>query len=520
MRYLAVVIVLVSALRAQGGDGLLDDAMKRFEGWRSHRDIVGVAEAERALHRLRGLIDAPDAVRERACAFLESVVTSPAPQPEVYRSRVAAVGLIGVLAVERPWAEFLIKVARGRRPELRGLDFWVERALGELRGKTHAEHLASLLDDENDARVRLALGGLARMKRAAQRPVLLAALPRLLERTRDDDPELRSRAVLALSLVAGEGASVPALFAAARDESPVVRLAAARACARLGRRPGVEPVIGRLLEDAIALVREEAVIAYRACGHRETAGTLIRRLDKEPLRIRIAIAETLKELTGETLPPEYGPWKDWLGAEEKPPGVGDGSYARPRYYDVPVESDRILFILDVSMSMGYALHQNTKSISRLAGAKRELVRVISALDDRSRFNIMTFSTAIGTWRKTLQRATEKIRKSGAAHVRRLGHAGKTNSHGALAEAFERFPDIDTIFFVTDGIPTVGKTTVQEHIIERVAHWNRLRGVRIHTIAAMPAEPDPPVGQYTPNHDAIRFMRILAAETGGTFTRVR
>ncbi len=494
--------------------------MKRFGRWRSHRDIVGVAEAERALHQLVGLVDASDAVRERACTFLASVVTSPSTQAEVYRSRVAAVGLLGQLAVEKKWAKFLVKVARDRRPELRGLGFWVERALGDLRQGAHAEHLATLLDHEDGPVVRLALGGLARMTRGEQRPALVAALPRLLKRARDEDPELRSRAVLAVSTVAGDGESVPALFAAARDESPIVRLAAARACARLGRRPGVDPVIGHLLEDAVALVREEAVIAYRACGHKETAGTLIRRLDKEPLRIRIELAKTLKELTGETLPPESAPWNDWLGAKEGRPGVRDTSYAHPRYYDVPVESDRILFILDVSMSMGYALHQNTKSISRLAGAKRELVRVIKALDDRSRFNIMTFSSAIGTWRKTLVRASEKVRKAGAAYVRRLGHAGKTNSHGALEEAFERFPDVDTIFFVTDGIPTVGKTTVQEHIIERVAHWNRLRGVRIHTIAAMPAEPDPPMGLYTPNHDAIRFMRILASETGSTFTRVR
>lgn len=519
MRYLVVAIMLTSALRAQGGDGLLDDVMKRFRGWKSHRDIVGVAEAERVLHRLRGLADAPDPVRERACRFLESVVTSPATQQEVYRWRVAAIGLIGALAVERKWAPFLVKVALDRRAELRGLGFWAERALGRLRHATHTEYLVTLLAEDGH-QVRLALGGLAQMTRRQQRPVLVAARPRLLERARDDDPELRSRAVLALSTVAGDGEFVPALFAAARDPSPIVRLASARACARLGRRPGVDPVIGHLLEDAVALVREEAAIAYRACGDEEAAGTLVRRLDKEPLRIRIEIAETLRKLTGQTLPAEYAPWKDWLDEKEGRPGARGARYARPTYYDVPVESDRILFILDVSMSMGYALHQNTKSISRLDGAKRELVRVINALDDRSRFNIMAFSTAIGTWQKSLVPATEKVRKAASTHVRRLGHAGKTNSYGVLEEAFRRFKEVDTIFFVTDGIPTLGKTTVQEHIVERVAHWNRLRGVRIHTIAAMPAEPDPPVGQYTPNHDAIRFMQLLASETNGTFTRVR
>lgn len=516
----AILLVLCGALSGQGDAAALDVIVKEFRNWKSHRDVVGVAEAERVLRRLATLRHAAPEVRERACEFLKGIIVSPAPQAEVYRWRVVAVGLLGLLADEEKWAPWLMGVAKQKREALRGLEFWVERALGELRTVAHTEYLLSQLDGEDTDRARLALGGLSSMHGRDQVRRLAEVRGVLQTKARDPDPEIRMRAVLALGGVAGTGEAVPSLFGAARDRSPIVRLAAARACARLGRRPGVEPVLGHLLRDDVALVREEAAVAAKTCGNRELAPALIRRLDKEPMRVRVALAGTLNRLTGRDFPPEYAPWKDWWDAQEEPGGALRPTYARPTYYDVPVESDRLLFILDTSMSMGYALHENTRSVSRLTGAKKELTRVIQSLDERSRFNVMTFSTGIGSWAKQLVKADAAGKRAAVRFVSELGHAGKTNSYGVLEAAFARFPEVDTIYFVTDGIPTVGKTTVQEHIVERVARWNRLRGVRIHTIAAMPGEPDPPVGQYTPNTDAIRFMRFLAAETGGTFTRVR
>ena len=68
---------------------------------------------------------------------------------------------------------------------------------------------------------------------------------------------------------------------------------------------------------------------------------------------------------------------------------------------------------------------------------------------------------------------------------------------------------------------MGKSISQERILQRVWEWNRLRGIRIHSIALQVGEQLNPFRRKRENKDeAARFMRILAEETGGTFTDLR
>jgi Mg-chelatase subunit ChlD len=63
----------------------------------------------------------------------------------------------------------------------------------------------------------------------------------------------------------------------------------------------------------------------------------------------------------------------------------------------------------------------------------------------------------------------------------LGASGGTNLYDSLQKAFAD-PDVDTIFVMSDGEPTVGQQIDPFRIREDVALWNQNRKVVIHTIA--------------------------------------
>ena len=72
-----------------------------------------------------------------------------------------------------------------------------------------------------------------------------------------------------------------------------------------------------------------------------------------------------------------------------------------------------------------------------------------------------------------------------------GEGTKTNTYAAIMAAFglqdAEVPNwkartkVDTIFLVTDGVPTTGKITDISKLVETVTDFNRTRGVVIHVI---------------------------------------
>jgi hypothetical protein len=122
----------------------------------------------------------------------------------------------------------------------------------------------------------------------------------------------------------------------------------------------------------------------------------------------------------------------------------------------------------------------------------------------------------------------KPRGGSAASFRaRMGHndntsdEGRTNTHLALMTAFGEDVEakrksnafdtkkinepVDTIFSLTDGEPTVGKSVDMLEIRQEVARVNAYRGVQIHVIY---------VGAYGGNE----FKR-LAEDNGGVFVSI-
>ena len=131
----------------------------------------------------------------------------------------------------------------------------------------------------------------------------------------------------------------------------------------------------------------------------------------------------------------------------------------------------VVFVLDVSGSMAEE--------GKIDKAKRALEYGIRGLGAGDRFNVIAFSGDTRLMESGLIQATAEGRRRGAEFVRRLSPQGGTNIDEALVEGMRQFPREAgrprMLVFLTDGLPTVGDTSVAR-ILEhtRAARQDRVR----------------------------------------------
>lgn len=118
-------------------------------------------------------------------------------------------------------------------------------------------------------------------------------------------------------------------------------------------------------------------------------------------------------------------------------------------------SKDVVFVLDTSGSM---------SGKKLEQAKKALTFCIQNLNDEDRFEIIRFSTETEALFRSTKEVTADSRKEAEEFVSRLKTIGGTAIHDALKVALET-GDKDSkrpklIVFLTDGLPTVGETSVE------------------------------------------------------------
>ena len=200
---------------------------------------------------------------------------------------------------------------------------------------------------------------------------------------------------------------------------------------------------------------------------------------------------------------------------------GGGTVAGVRYYGFPVRSHRVVFVLDVSRSMGWN--------DRLDTAKDELEKTIKELPAATMFSIVAYADKIYAWKDRLTPAKPanvrnalnwiRARKAMERDWHRFGDHGGTNSHGALVRAFQ-FEDVDTIFFLTDGHPTTGQIVDPELILAHVRRKNQYLDVRIHGIALTRGEPPAAFAGRENRDTATAFMERLADENNGEFIEIK
>ena len=169
------------------------------------------------------------------------------------------------------------------------------------------------------------------------------------------------------------------------------------------------------------------------------------------------------------------------------------------YYEMPIFAERMVFVLDISGSMGG---------QRIAAAKRELLLAIAGLRESCQFGIVVFNDRASAWQRQLVPADDRNKQAAKTFVDSLGVGGSTASYSALDLAFTF--DTEAIYFLSDGAPTTGNLVAPVDIVNAVTATNKVRRISLYTIG---------VGAGFPGSPLDTFLKTLAEQNLGTYRRV-
>ena len=354
------------------------------------------------------------------------------------------------------------------------------RGLGGLGDPEGVVPLMALLGESNLV-VRLeAIGALGMLKDVRAQGPLLAVLG-------DGDARLREAAARALGML-GAAHNVPRLIPMLADPAPRVVESTATSLALLGSPVAIGPLIDRLAK-----------------------------AEQDDLRVADTLARALERITGRQLGTNAEQWRAWWAVRKDKPftrdeqGGAGGTIEPLRYHGFPVRSSKVVFVLDISRSMGWN--------GRLERARQELIDVLEGLPRTTRFNLVVFSERAYRWEGSLVTASLVNVRRAVGFLQRTEPQSGTAAYEALEAAFAE-PDVDTIFFLSDGHPSGGTVLDPELILADVANWNRVRRVRVHAIALMLGEPPLAFAGTEDAERATDFMRRLAEENDGSFKLVK
>lgn len=375
------------------------------------------------------------------------------------------------------------------------------RLLAQVEGDEVTEALLPLVKDKDAVVAAAAVRSVgARGDRAAE-PVLRALLDR-------GDEARAAEAMLGLDLLLGDEPAWRSDLLEFARKSGLRRAVALDLLAEAG----AEEALALAYEDfghASWQVRAAAYDFCRRVRHVDSIQLLIARISKERARLREDVLDALESITGLRFWDEER-WQRWwredgesfeVRALREP--VRRSGETVVTYYDLPVTSDRCVFVLDLSGSMDLPFGA-TGASTRLEEARRQLTEVLSKASSDFHFNVIFFGTTVKPVHRKLRAADKKTVDKTIATIRKQKSRGRTNIHDALERAFED-EEVDTIYLLSDGYPSAGRIRDPEGLADAVQRWNRSRRIRIHAIA---------VGAESP------LCQRLATDSGGVYRHVR
>jgi HEAT repeat protein len=286
-----------------------------------------------------------------------------------------------------------------------------------------------------------------------------------------------------------------------KEKDAALRVTAIDSLAALRAQEAVTPITAALADPHWA-VQLAAILALEQILGKKAVPKLIETLSSAEGRMASEIRDALTRLTGLDRGTVDG-WKEWwknygesfLSGEARgtPPETEFKEGPKlPTFYGFTVNSKRVIFIVDRSGSMleesewmPPAKDDKPDGKRRIDVAKYELRTVLKMLAEDAYFNVILFSEGARPWQQTLVPATRANREAAMAWAQALPAEGGTNTWDSLELAFQipgpKNQGADTIFFVSDGQPSVGRLTDPNEILAELARLNRARRVRINTI---------------------------------------
>jgi HEAT repeat protein len=357
---------------------------------------------------------------------------------------------------------------------------------------------------------------------------------------------VRANAATALARIRPDGAGASMLARLRKEKAPRTRIALIDALSDLRHGDALKEILVDLGASDWQ-VRVTAAHALGRLGLMEAVPDLVARLECDGGRVRAECRDALKRISRDDLGDKPGHWRDWWNRrkgrpapppppeEPEVPGIPEEAHPTgtidpedPTYYGIRIVSERVGYVLDVSQSMS-TVFRPTESLQkklrraaaarpRLEFARDELIDSVSKLDPRAAFNIWTFHNVVVRWKKSPVIANAANRTRAVSFLGNLTVGKATNYYDALREVLGLpelglptpgfHPTPDTVFFLTDGEPTVGDITDADELLAWFAEENRYARLRCHIIA---------FGDKNLNFDLLAGM---AKESGGTLLHLR
>jgi hypothetical protein len=367
------------------------------------------------------------------------------------------------------------------------------------------------------------------------------------------------RAGLAEALGQISHPSIPAALAEIlkKDSEPQVRIAALDAIREL--KPAAPEAVSAVLDQLkheFWQVKSTAAATLKALKPKEAVEALLEALSKSEGRLRQDMNDALVAVTGVDKHADPNAWRSWWDANKA--AFLDGKY-QPRpdeaaakdekafttFYGIPVTSKNVIFILDRSGSMMEPSEwEPEKDVAtgpsspgsdlkpqgnrKIDIARWQLKRALAMIPDGVEFNVIFYSHEWTILSERMLKLSADTRRRAFEFIDRLDPIGPTNIYdplekglafaaaGPLADKIAK-GGVDTIYFLTDGMPNTGQVPNAPDILVKIKELNKTKKVKIHTVGVFTSPKVTMPGQPNEADLGGKFLKQLAEENDGRYT---
>ncbi len=178
--------------------------------------------------------------------------------------------------------------------------------------------------------------------------------------------------------------------------------------------------------------------------------------------------------------------------------------ALPEFFGVPVYAKRVVFVIDRSRSMA----SSVDGVTRLEEAVKNLEKAVDELDRYAFFNVYAYNSDVLPFMSQLVQAEESNKRASHSFSLRLSPDKKTASYDALYMGLKADANLEAMYFLSDGEPTIGRIVEMPAIVNSITAQNALQRTSIFTLGI----------DARGAHE--EFLRDLAKRNYGKFVMVR